>query len=348
VKKKLRKLHILFDALLVLVVLSVVVFFAIANLTAYRPQPQEVLRSKLQPQLCLPRQFSVTTWNIGGCGLGKEADFFYDGGKMVRPKRSEVEKNLQSVKNFLQQDSNDFILLQEVDVDAKRSHHLNQLQAIAGELKTHSEVFAFSYKAWHVPLPIFRPLGRVQSGLATFGRCAPYHAVRHTYPGREAWPEHIFQLQRCFVACRYTAHNGKDLVLINTHNSAFDNGGKRRQAEMKMLRDFVEKEYHEGSYVVVGGDFNQTPPCYSKKVGTKQYTPHPIATAAIPEGWQWVCDTLTPSMRFTNAPYTNSSLTSVTDFFLVSPNVKVLEVATHPLGFTHSDHNPVTARLELQ
>jgi endonuclease/exonuclease/phosphatase family metal-dependent hydrolase len=54
-------------------------------------------------------------------------------------------------------------------------------------------------------------------------------------------------------------------------------------------------------------------------------------------------------MRFTNQPYVEEkSLTSVVDFFLVSPNVKVTKVAVHRLNFEHSDHNPVTATFELQ
>ena len=33
--------------------------------------------------------------------------------------------------------------------------------------------------------------------------------------------------------------------------------------------------------------------------------------------------------------------TTLTDFFLVSPGVRVLSVRTLPLGFRSSDHNPV-------
>ncbi len=333
---------------LAIIVAGVVVFFTIATITAYRPAQQEVLHSKLQPQLCLPMQFSVTSWNIGYCGLGKDADFFYDGGKMVRPERKDVEKNLQGIKNFLQARSDDFTLLQEVDTDSKRSYSINELQNIANSIKEYKYFMAYNYRVWFVPIPLPHFMGRVHSGVATFSRCTPYYATRHSYPGREAWPEHLFQLKRCFMACRYTAANGRDLVLINTHNSAFDSGW-RRAAELKTLRDFVVKEYEEGNYVVVGGDWNQTPVDFDKHVGTTQYTPHPLAADAMPEEWKWVYDNKTESLRFANEPYTKGkTLTTTVDFFLISPNVKVLDVATHNLGFEHSDHNPVTGRFELQ
>jgi endonuclease/exonuclease/phosphatase family metal-dependent hydrolase len=328
--------------------LAVLLFFAVATILAYRPSPQEVLYSKLQPQRCLPGKFAVTSWNIGYCGLGKDADFFYDGGKQVRSSKKEVLKNLERIKAFLGADTSSFLLLQEVDVDSKRSYNIDEQHSIADSRCDGSHFFAYNYKAWFVPIPVFRHMGRVQSGLATFGRCAPHHVVRYAYPDATPYPQRIFLLKRCFLLCRYTAQNGRDLVLINTHNSAYDSG-EQRAAEMEMLRDFVMEEYENGSYVIVGGDWNQTPPGYEKRATTKQYTPHPVDSDLFPGEWQWVYDRTAETVRFTNQPYVEEeSLTSAVDFFLVSPNVEVLKVAVHKLNFEHSDHNPVTATFALR
>ncbi|MDR0687594.1 MAG: hypothetical protein LBF55_02780 [Prevotellaceae bacterium] len=331
--------------------LLALLFFTVATITAYRPAPEETLYSKLQPQHCLPGRITVTSWNIGYCGLGKDADFFYEGGKMVRSSKKEVLENLLHITTFLQADASDFLLLQEVDVGSKRSYGIDERRSIADKLRNHKEFkefFAYNYRAWFVPIPVFRPIGRVQSGVATLGRCAPYHVTRHAYPNITPYPQSIFLLKRCFLACRYTAENGNDFVLINTHNSAYDSG-KQRAAEMEMLRDFAVKEYENGSYVVIGGDWNQTPPGYDKVASTEQYTPHPIDSDLFPKGWQWAYDSAAETMRFINQPYAEGeTLTSVVDFFLISPNVKVTKVAVHRLGFEHSDHNPVTATFELQ
>lgn len=40
--------------------------------------------------------------------------------------------------------------------------------------------------------------------------------------------------------------------------------------------------------------------------------------------------------------------TTLTDFFLVSPGVRVLSVRTLPLGFRSSDHNPVVMRVVFE
>jgi endonuclease/exonuclease/phosphatase family metal-dependent hydrolase len=327
--------------------LAALLFFAVATILAYRPAPQEVLYSALQPQLCLPNKITITSWNIGYCGLGEEADFFYDGGKDVRSSKKEVLENLEHIKTFLEVDTSSFLLLQEVDVGSKRSYGVDERRSIADERRS-SSFFAYNYKAWFVPIPVFRPIGRVRAGLVTSGRCAPYHVVRYAYPDATPYPQRIFQLKRCFLVCRYTAQNGKDLVLINTHNSAYDNG-RQRTGEMKMLRDFAVKEYENGSYVIIGGDWNQTPPGYKKQASTKQYTPHAVDSSLFSKEWQWTYDRTAETMRFTNQPYVEGeSLTSVVDFFLASPNVAVAEVATHRLGFERSDHNPVTATFELK
>ncbi|MDR2813881.1 MAG: hypothetical protein LBB79_04405 [Prevotellaceae bacterium] len=333
----------------ILVLPAGLLFFVVATFMAYRPAPQEALYANPQAPRQLPDSISVTSWNVGYCGLGKAADFFYDGGKMVRPAKEEVLENLQGIKNFLRANAGDFLLLQEVDVDSKRSYGIDELRSIADERYNESQrFFAYNYKAWFVPMPLFHPLGRVQAGVATLGACEPSHVTRHAYPDSTPYPQHIFLLKRCFLVCRYTTRSGKELTLVNTHNSAFDDG-KQRADEMEMLRSFAVREYESGSYVIVGGDWNQTPPGYENRASTKQYTPHAVSGNLFPEGWQWAYNKASETMRFTNQPYVEGqSLTSVVDFFLVSPNVKVVTAAVHELGFEHSDHNPVTATFELK
>ena len=54
-------------------------------------------------------------------------------------------------------------------------------------------------------------------------------------------------------------------------------------------------------------------------------------------------------MRNLDAPYDpQQTFTCTIDGFLVSPNVEIVEVHGHHLGFQWSDHNPVTLRFVLQ
>jgi endonuclease-exonuclease-phosphatase family protein len=54
----------------------------------------------------------------------------------------------------------------------------------------------------------------------------------------------------------FPVKNGKFLVMINSHMSAYNKGGKMRKAQMKLISSVMEHEYRAGNYVIVGGDFN--------------------------------------------------------------------------------------------
>jgi hypothetical protein len=70
---------------------------------------------------------SMITWNIGYAGLGKEMDFFYEGGRQVRPSFELSEKYLEGIISYIGLNrSTDFFLFQEVDLRSKRSYNKDQ------------------------------------------------------------------------------------------------------------------------------------------------------------------------------------------------------------------------------
>ncbi|NJM15622.1 MAG: hypothetical protein HC896_09855 [Bacteroidales bacterium] len=66
-------------------------------------------------------------------------------------------------------------------------------------------------------------------------------------------------LDRCFLLQRFGLSNGKQLVVINTHNSAYDDG-TLRNLQMNYLKTILKNEQASGNYIIVGGDWNQCPP----------------------------------------------------------------------------------------
>ena len=52
--------------------------------------------------------------------------------------------------------------------------------------------------------------------------------------------------------------NGHKLILINSHMSAYDKGGKMRVKQLRLLNSVMESEYKKGNYVIVGGDMEFT------------------------------------------------------------------------------------------
>ena len=217
--------------------------------------------------------------------------------------------------------------------------------------------FAKNYDVFFVPAPPTKPMGKVVSGIATYSKFIPESSTRYSLPGDFGFPTQLFYLDRCFMVNRYRIENGKELVLINTHNEAFDEGGNIRKAQMERLREFVLNEYNSGNYVIAGGDWNQYPPDFKPAFpGNKEFTGQignfylmGIESDYMPGEWKWIYDPATPSFRTLIAAYDPATTpTSVCDIFLISPNIESVSVKCHHLGFTNSDHNPVIMQVKLR
>lgn len=295
--------------------------------------------------------YRLMIWNIGYGGLSRDMDFFYDGGKQVRPAGQIVKKNISAIEQFISRQKNiDFFLLQEVDQRSKRSYSMDEVSILSTIFPQYHSSFGKNYDVFFVPVPVFNPLGRVLAGLQTLSRFEPVSVVRHSFPGNYAWPQGLFMLDRCFLVSRYRLETKKELLVINTHNSAYDDGTLRHR-QMAYLKDFLIREYNKGNYVIVGGDWNQCPPNFKPDFDLnlmdnenrmdieKEYLP----------GWKWAYDEKTPTNRRLVAPYDEkTTLTTVIDFFLTSPNIDIKQVHGVHLDFKHSDHHPVTLEITLK
>lgn len=323
---------------------------AYAWVTDYLPEPQEasLIQDSGNPQLNIATDsFSLFCWNIGFAGLGEESDFFYDGGKQVHMSRPVVEKNLTGIKQVLARyrAETDFFLLQEVDQSSNRSHSINQVEAFAEILDGYSYAFGKNYDVGFVPVPITNPLGGVLSGLSSFSRYKPAEATRYAFEGNYKFPNYLFFLDRCFLLTRFPLANGQDLVVINTHNSAYDKGNLRK-SQMQQMTDVLVQEYEKGNYVIVGGDWNQRAPGFPGF--TRPYPAMSVPKVYPAPDWKWAFDPKVPTNRALKAPFnTDTTSRTLIDFYLLSPNVEVLKVESIDLDFAYSDHQPVRLWVRL-
>ncbi len=103
------------------------------------------------------------SWNIGYGGLGKEMDFFYDGGSKVRATEEQSQEWMHQISRWIARNSAaDFILLQEVDFNAKRTYFTDQSQQLAPLLPDHEMIRAVNYKIPFVPVPVYEPWGKLK------------------------------------------------------------------------------------------------------------------------------------------------------------------------------------------
>lgn len=336
----------------IVVILFVVGFLAWQTGTEFKPEATVNLTIEGQATT-IGDTLTLTTYNIGYCGLGAEMDFFYEGGTMARPTEEQLQKYEAGVIDRLHEfKSGDFILLQEVDTFSRRSWYSNQFDLITENFPEYKALFALNYQAW-VPMPVTNPMGKVRAGLLTLSRMVPESAVRMAFNSGYSWPMSLFMLKRCFLITRFKTQYGNELVLINTHNSAFSDAAEIRKTELAQLKSVMEKEYSKGNYVMIGGDWNQNPTTFDTTLLLPNYLPKlidpPIPADFLPEGWKFVYDTKHSTNRDVDIPYTEGiTRTTLIDFFVISPNIEPFSVQTISTGFTESDHQPVTATVILK
>jgi endonuclease/exonuclease/phosphatase family metal-dependent hydrolase len=328
-----------------------VLFLLVIVLTDYKPEKETVLTNMPNAATLDIDTITILTWNIGYAGLGDEMDFFYDGGSKTRTDKESALQNLHVITSFIADNAADFIFLQEVDKASSRSYRIDMLSGITAKKLSYLAFYGINYNVLFVPVPLVSPMGKVESGILTLSRYVPSQSVRYAYPTRQSLPKRLFLLDRCFVMCRYPLRNGKQLVLINTHNSAFDDDGEQRGEEMLVLKDFLTTEYEKGNYVIVGGDWNQIPPLDSAKpyvgVATEHFAPLRIPDDFMPPSWKWVSDGK-PTNRFLDSPYVKGETKeTLLDFFLISPNVEAISTQRIDKNYHHSDHHPVTGTFVL-
>ena len=293
--------------------------------------------------------FEFITWNVGFFGLGEESDFFYDGGNDVFQSKKTVAKNMNGALDFVSYNpSIDFFLFQEVDSFSWRSQKLNFLEEVDLLEGTYQSHFGLNYASKFVPIPIVNPMGPTYGGLFSMSKYIVEEAFRYDLRTESLWPKRLFFLKRCFLTQRIKLHE-KDLVVVNIHNSAYDKSGEKKNKEMNQLLDFAVAEYQKGNAVVIGGDWNQSPPNYEAKNMPENFLNASFTDADIPKGWKWVADVNTPTNRKLDKPYSKElSHTSVVDHFLVSPNVKVDSVKVIDMDFAYSDHQPVYLKVTVK
>lgn len=345
---------ILLVALPLLYLASVIIY---GTLTDYKPAetiPVAILGSA--DETIASNNFTFLIWNIGYGGLGEKEDFFYDGGQKVRPEKDQHEVYLSGIESTLSQMAGtDFILIQEIDTNSKRSYFGNQLHRLAASLPGYAYAYATNYQVDFVPMPLGNPanaLGMVQAGLGSYSKFTPSSATRLQFPGEFGWPKRVFMLDRCMLVMRYPLFSGKELLVINTHNSAYDSDGKLKAAEMDYLKSFALSEYEKGNYVVIGGDWNQNPPNFKQNYfneGKETYDQGIIANDFMPQGWTFAYDMATPTNRSLKAAYNaGETATDLIDYYLLSPNVEMLNIQTVDMQFAYSDHQPVKLEVRLK
>ncbi len=310
--------------------------------------------------------YAALTYNIGFGAYDHDFSFFMDTGTMNdgttvagEHGRAQSEEIVQTntagaIADAAAQNA-DFMLFQEVDTGATRSFQVDQRAAIEAAFPAYAGAFTLNFHSGFLPYPIPEMHGAVQSGLLALSAYHVDDATRRSYPVDESFPTKFFDLDRAFEVLRLPVEGSRhQLVLINSHMSAFDEGGVIRKQQLAMLTGVMRDEYAAGNWVVVGGDFNHALAGSEGIYPSQQQTPEWVSVldgSELPEGFTVVkaenIETV-PTCRSTDMPYRPGvNYTATLDGFFVSGNVHAT-AENIDLDFTHSDHNPVKLTFSLQ
>ena len=301
--------------------------------------------------------YSLTSWNIGFAAYTDQFSFFMDGGEYARAFSEEaVLSNMDEISAELISYDSVFYLIQEVDVDATRSYHVDQKDILLKALDGKAFTFAQNYDSGYLFYPFTEPHGKSLAGLMTFSDYEITSALRRSLPIQTDFAK-FFDLDRCYAINRIPTDNGKELVLINFHLSAYTTDPTIANQQLEMIYDDIQAEYAKGNYVICGGDFNKDllgdSAQYFGVSGEDFSWAQSFPFDSLPEGFTLVAPLdeadPVPTCRNADAPWDPETNFQITiDGFIVSDNVDVVSSLVVDTDFKYSDHNPVQMEFVLK
>ena len=309
----------------------------------------EESQTALTEKLPVGEEHRILSYNVGFGAYSDDYSFFMDGGKESRARSEEaVYENIGGAMEEIRKTDPDLALIQEVDTDGTRSHHIDQSALIREAMEGYNSVFAQNYDSPYLFWPLLEPHGANKAGQMTLSRWDVTSAVRRSLPIEEGVMK-LVDLDRCYSVSRIPTDNGRELVLYCLHLSAYTSDGVIAEEQVEMLCKDMLAELEKGNYTIAGGDFNKDLLGNSGEifgVSGEEYTwAQPIPAELIPDRLTIVApfDRENPvaSCRNADRPYGPDDFRVTVDGFIVSDNVKVVENAVVDAGYRWSDHNPV-------
>ncbi|MEE4279375.1 MAG: endonuclease/exonuclease/phosphatase family protein [Halieaceae bacterium] len=231
-------------------------------LSTYHPAAVEAVpvhNSDRTPVLRAGQTLRILSWNVQFMAGNSNNHFFYDDGPDPWPDAETVAEVTQRVAAFIAEQDPDLVLLQEVDDLAARTHMQDQSDALLSYLPQYSaHVETFYWKAAYVPHPSIR--GRVGMKLLVLSKYRLGAATRHALSPitSDDILTRQFNLKRAMLEVHMPVDGAQDLVLINTHLSAFAQGSDTMLRQIAEVRERLEDLTVETPWVLAG-DFNLLP-----------------------------------------------------------------------------------------
>ena len=205
--------------------------------------------------------YTAISYNLGFGAYSQDYTFFLDTGYDSEGKatcghwstarsKDVVEFNTSGAIQTTLDENPDFVFFQEVDTDSTRSFHVDERDLINGifaENGSFDNVFANNYHSAYLMYPLTDPHGASNSGLLTESKFTISSALRRSLPIATDFKK-LLDLDRCYSISRIPAENGRELVIINQHLSAYGTDAAQGNAQLEKLLGDMQAEYKKGNY----------------------------------------------------------------------------------------------------
>ena len=309
-------------------------------------------------------EYNLLSWNVGFGAYSDDYSFFMDGGKYGRAYSEQaVKDNMQGILNTVSGNAKQaaggkfsFICYQEVDIKGTRSYNVNQREILEKSIPDPASTFAITYDCPYIAIPLNDMHGANTSGMLTLSEFSIKSAKRVEVSIEEGLYKYV-DCDRCYSLNRFSVSNGKELVVINLHFSAYTSDEKIGNQQLEELIEECKYELSLGNYVICAGDFNKDLLGNSNEVFGNTNLENanwakPINTQILEDsGIKLIAprgaDKEVASCRNADKPYAEDSFLVTVDGFLVSSNVTVKRSGVVDGQFKYSDHNPVFLSFSL-
>ena len=203
----------------------------------------------------------VMTYNIR-FGAARIPWFGDSCGDRVILKKEEVLTNLRRIADKINAFQPDILLLQEVDIQSKRSGYINEIQWLLDHTYFNYGEYASLWQAQVIPSD---GLGRMNMGNVILSRWAITEAERIQLPLRSDQDAltTYFYLRRNILKAKIALPGVMDFYALNVHTAAFSTDDTKKKQLEKFMEE-LDKLNISGAYFVAGGDLNALPPGASK------------------------------------------------------------------------------------
>jgi endonuclease/exonuclease/phosphatase family metal-dependent hydrolase len=218
----------------------------------------------IQPGPDSVERLLVMTWNIkfGGGRI----DFFFDCfGDRVLMDGEEVTADLRGLASKIRQVDPDLLLLQEVDVNSKRSAFIDELQWLLDHTSLNYGAYAATWRVDYIPSD---GLGAMDDGNAILSRWPLREAERIALPliREQDWLTRYFYIRSNILRARVEVPGHDSFYALNVHADAYSKDGTKKR-HIDRFKQELDELAGAGALVVGGGDLNELPPGSDKVEG---------------------------------------------------------------------------------